>query len=255
MLSYNVAAILTTLETPGNEEVKLLVNGAISKAKKIEYVSTPGEVEEIVFHILAMVQKEHTFLAVLGSVANRLDLVDPVDVAYQFILLLAEDGLLDIEIGHMVTVHPIYDFAIPEEEKHIVMGETPKPLKDIADYEYGHVILGGFLKQDRYMENDEIRLDHLDSLNMIPLSLNMDLIKTFEAMPSEEQKGTPEWKVFKKNMYRHYLEIVANHDNEFHIIHKYDNRGRCYANSYYANYQGNDFQKAVIQLANKEMVM
>jgi DNA-directed RNA polymerase len=42
--------------------------------------------------------------------------------------------------------------------------------------------------------------------------------------------------------------------NEFYLTHRYDKRGRCYAQGYHVNPQGNDWNKAVIELAEKEVV-
>jgi len=38
------------------------------------------------------------------------------------------------------------------------------------------------------------------------------------------------------------------------LTHKYDKRGRCYSQGYHVNPQGNDWNKAVIEFAEKEPV-
>ena len=41
---------------------------------------------------------------------------------------------------------------------------------------------------------------------------------------------------------------------DIYLTHKYDKRGRVYCQGYYISYQGTDWNKAVIELSNKEIV-
>ena len=43
-------------------------------------------------------------------------------------------------------------------------------------------------------------------------------------------------------------------DKSFWLTHKYDKRGRIYDVGYFINPQGNDYHKASIELAHKEVV-
>jgi DNA-directed RNA polymerase len=42
--------------------------------------------------------------------------------------------------------------------------------------------------------------------------------------------------------------------NRFYLTHRYDKRGRTYAQGYHVNTQGNCWNKAVIELADEEVV-
>ncbi len=207
---------------------------------------------ELLLEVLCMTQKEQSFIELLGKLTAK---TQDVDMSIDLLLSMSEHDLINIDVqGKKISVICVYEFDIPEVDKHVVLSKNVIEPVTVNDYEYGHAILGGYLKQNRYNGLVNICLDHLDRLNNIKLSLNITLMNNRVMQPSDKQIGTPEWKEFKRCLYKHYQDIVFAHENKFNIIHKYDNRGRCYTNSYYANYQGNDFQKAVIQLINKEIV-
>ena len=48
------------------------------------------------------------------------------------------------------------------------------------------------------------------------------------------------------------VEVSGN--GEFYLTHRYDKRGRCYSQGYHINYQGNSWNKAVVEFANGEVV-
>ena len=69
----------------------------------------------------------------------------------------------------------------------------------------------------------------------------------------EFQKRQKQAQVF----YEHSLEVmqaIATLGNEFWLTHKYDRRGRTYAVGYHINTQGTDYNKAVLELAKKEVI-
>ena len=110
----------------------------------------------------------------------------------------------------------------------------------------------------RYKQHDgETCLDHINILNSIPLSLNIDLLvrmeeeATFELDTVEKQE---QWQLFKQRSIKKYLDVATDLDNKFYLEWKYDTRGRCYSEGYYINPQGSSFKKAICQLTNKEIV-
>ena len=48
--------------------------------------------------------------------------------------------------------------------------------------------------------------------------------------------------------------MLINEGNRFYLTHKYDKRGRTYCQGYHVSYQGNTYRKAILQLADKELV-
>lgn len=91
----------------------------------------------------------------------------------------------------------------------------------------------------------EVCLSVVENLSQIPLYVNKDIID----LPFN-------WKGEKKfiDKIKVSIDVMLHSCNEFYITHAYDQRGRIYTNAYHLNYQGIDYQKALIQFANKEKV-
>lgn len=113
--------------------------------------------------------------------------------------------------------------------------------------------------------NLDICLDTLNKLNSTELSLNIDLIKTvrnhWSGLDAQAEDETEEeylerviaFERFEKQ-FMHDSAYLVNQDNKFYLTHKYDKRGRIYSCGYTINPQGNSYQKAVIELSNKELI-
>ena len=50
------------------------------------------------------------------------------------------------------------------------------------------------------------------------------------------------------------LELLTMISDKFYLTHRYDKRGRTYAQGYHVNPQGNSWNKAIINFANKEVI-
>lgn len=104
--------------------------------------------------------------------------------------------------------------------------------------------------------------DVLETLNNTPLSINKTVVKHAvhtnngcimkeHESKEEYQQRMEHWKVFiEQTKFVH--EMIG--DNPFFLTHKYDTRGRCYDMGYHVHTQGDSYSKAVIQLANEEVV-
>ena len=109
----------------------------------------------------------------------------------------------------------------------------------------------------------DVCTDHIDRMNGVALCLETRL---FEEMPEAGTKRfsgklTPEavaemdqWVEFCKKSNELYLQVNDLEGNRFFMSHAMDTRGRCYCGGYYINYQGASYKKAMVQLANKEVV-
>lgn len=116
--------------------------------------------------------------------------------------------------------------------------------------------------------------EYLDTVNSVQLCLNYDVIALFEHKLDKQSiidkvilnnaiNGTytnPETAAKQAEDNWHLLlkqTTVATkllEDKMFYLTHKYDTRGRCYAQGYHINYQGDSYCKAMIELANKEEI-
>ncbi len=51
-----------------------------------------------------------------------------------------------------------------------------------------------------------------------------------------------------------YQELIDN-GNKFYFVWKYDKRGRSYSQGYHCNLQGTEYKKAILNFANKELIV
>lgn len=104
--------------------------------------------------------------------------------------------------------------------------------------------------------NDDVCLDVLDSKNSVALSLDLEFLSKVEEMPNSEL-DSPEkqtmWLNQKRQSHEFYL-LMAGQGNKFYLHHKYDKRGRIYANGYHISTQGAPYKKAMLEFAHKQVV-
>ena len=116
--------------------------------------------------------------------------------------------------------------------------------------------------------------EYLDTVNSVKLSLNQDVISLFQHKLDKESiinnvilnnavNGTntnPDYAIKQAednwNLLLKQTEISTKllEGKIFYLTHKYDTRGRCYAQGYHINTQGDSYCKAMIELANKEEI-
>lgn len=181
--------------------------------------------------------------------AAKADLVDWVDAIQQFVV--------KIDIGEDVQRElDMFQYPLP-------MVVPPIQLKSNRDTGYmcsrSSVIL-----RDNHHENDVV-LDHINRANSIKFCINFDtanMIKNtwrnLDKPKDGESKADYQKRVKAFNKYdrsaRDVMNILLKEGNEFYLTHRYDKRGRIYCQGYHVNYQGASWNKAVIELYDKELV-
>lgn len=101
-----------------------------------------------------------------------------------------------------------------------------------------------------------IGLDVINTQNSVPLALNLEFLCKVEERPTHELENVEQqrnWQQFKQESYEVY-SLIADTENRFWLTHKVDKRGRLYANGYHVTTQGTPFKKAMIDLAEPEVV-
>ena len=149
-----------------------------------------------------------------------------------------------------------YQFPMP-------MVVPPKELQDNTDTGY-YTSRNSVILKDNHHDFD-VCLDHLNHVNSVKLTLNhrvtsmiknqwrnLDKPKTGED-PAEYKKRVKAFEKYDRTAYEvmGHLDIAGT---EFYLTHKYDKRGRVYCQGYHVNYQGNTWNKAVIEFADQETV-
>ena len=130
----------------------------------------------------------------------------------------------------------------------------------------GYLTIGwdSLILKDNHHEED-ICLDHINRSNSVALSLDtrvirnirdnrkhLDAPKENESIEEYEKRVQSFLKMEKDSM--RVFAMLVNRGNRFYLTHKYDKRGRTYCQGHHTSYQGNTYRKAILELADKEIV-
>ena len=181
--------------------------------------------------------------------ACQIDLVDWNPTTEQFIVKydITQDVQDDLDR---------YQFPLP-------MIVEPRELKTNNDTGYFTSRNSVILKNNHH--DKDVCLDHLNHMNRVKLTLNNEVASFIEnswrnldkPKPGEDRKDFDKRKKAFEKYDRTARDVMAHLEiagGEFYLTHKYDKRGRVYCQGYHVNYQGNTWNKAVIEFAQAEMV-
>lgn len=123
---------------------------------------------------------------------------------------------------------------------------------------------GSILLNNHYHE-DDVCLDHINRVNKVPVSLNLRTAQMIKNQwrdldkpkaGEEPKKYLDRVKAFEKydRTAQDVMDLMYVAVDRFFVTNRYDARGRCYAQGYHINPQGNAWNKAVIEFADKELV-
>lgn len=123
-------------------------------------------------------------------------------------------------------------------------------------------IKGSLILKDNY-HDDDICLDHLNRVNQTALAINYTVVRHIQNKwngigPYQEGEDVDKYRKRMKafNKYdvcsREVIDFIAAASEEIYLTHRYDKRGRTYAQGYHVNYQGNDWNKACVQFPESE---
>lgn len=162
------------------------------------------------------------------------------------------------------TIPPDLQAEIDKFQYPLPMVVEPRKLKSNSDT--GYLVSGShgsvILKDNHH--DDDVCLDHLNRLNRIKLQINeqtavmvnnkwKNLNKPKDGETREEFQRRV--RAFEKHN-KHAIEVMAlvvQEGNEFYLTHRYDKRGRTYAQGHFINPQGTEYNKAVIEFVNQEV--
>jgi hypothetical protein len=141
-----------------------------------------------------------------------------------------------------------------------------KPEKVTDNYTTGYLTMKHLLvlNGSDYFDDKDICLDHLNRANQVALSMNFDVITSDQGKFVKPVRQTgedfDEYKKRVKQAEQFYqttivvMDQIAQLSDEVYLTHRYDRRGRVYASGYHINSQGDDYRKACLQLARKEVL-
>lgn len=228
-------------------------------------IAIQGLTEKFGFDCLAQIaiHKRATVPAMIGALRHHGDTAQEV----ANLLTRAVNGKLLTYADRdqqFIVIYEIGDGLQLELEKFqypLPMVVQPKEL--VSNLDSGYLTgKGSVILRDNHHDGD-VCLDHLNRMNAQVFSVNLDVAMTihnrWKGLDKQAQDET--WEEFKKRKkaFEKYdrtakdvLNILLQEGNEVHLTHKYDFRGRSYCVGYHVTYQGADWNKAVIEFAEKE---
>lgn len=182
--------------------------------------------------------------------ALEADLIQWMGSAFQFIVVFDITAELQRELD-------MFQFPLP-------MIVQPRPVTN--NREDGYITINRSLLLKKTHHDDDICLDHINRVNKIAFVINFDTAQMVanKWRNLDRQKASETIIDFRrrKKAFEKYdrtakdvLKLLLKESNKFYLTHKYDKRGRIYCQGYHVNYQGAPWNKAVIELAEKEMVL
>ena len=192
----------------------------------------------------------------------------PQEVADK-LLLLCEIDYMDFQESSQKF---IVKYSVSEDVKEMLdryqyplpMVIKPKSVKNNMDTGYLTVKRSVILNGSEYFDDKDMCLDHLNRANSVALSLNMDVVYSEEGKYLRPNRNVNEdFNDFRKRQKQadvfyttsvSVMETIDALSDELFLTYRFDRRGRCYASGYHVSSQGDDYRKAVLQLANKEVV-
>lgn len=211
-----------------------------------------------------------TFSSVVGQSANAIKTVDNLNsfkiissvIAYMIefkLLRLIRAG--DANSGMMELI-PTYtcDSKILNYIKESMylppMVCAPNKLTDNRSSGYKTIEHDSVILKSYNHHDGNVCLDSLNKFNQVALSLDVQMLTTFDEQPKKLIDTPQKQKQFDKlreDSY-HVFKLLIQTGNNFHLTHKVDKRGRTYAQGYHCSTQGNSFRKAIVNLAKQELV-
>lgn len=256
----------------GVELLTAWVNQTFSyESKNIRVSGLRGmDLRELVTDIIvasAYCQHEELFTSFTARMAGTLgwdDKKSSITTIAEITAVLCETDLFDLtQANRFGSWNIISNITLsPQLQEYIAncaylppLVHPPKKLRHNRDTPY--LTIG----QDSVILNkghhgDDVCLDVLDSKNSVALSLDLEFLSKVEEMPNSELESPEKqtmWLNQKRQSHEFYL-LMAGQGNKFYLHHKYDKRGRIYANGYHITTMGAPYKKASLEFAHKQVV-
>lgn len=228
------------------------------------------DLEELVMDMfvgIAYVLYPQLFTGVSAMLAARLrfsDKAEAIATVAEMMAVLCQTDAFDIEKADrnaslmVVSRIPLSDELIEFiENSEYLPPMVCEPLELTHNYSSGYLTHNDSLMLGKGNHHDgDLCLDVLNTMNRVALKLDTEFLSTVEEEPTfdlVDQDTLEQWDAFKKRSYNFY-SLMVQAGNKFYLTHKVDKRGRIYAQGYHITTQGTPFKKAMLELANEQLV-
>ena len=227
--------------------------------------------EDLVLEVSIIILPETapvSYQSVVGRLAEVLgypDIWDGVKTAAEIIAVVCQSDLYDIiaarnsETGSLMIVSN-YSLELETKQKIARMKYLPPMICEPMTVNYNN--------QSHYLGKDEsvllgkdnhhnmtLGLDALNLASQVALSLDEWILTQEEVSkkPLDTKDKADSFYRMRETSKVVYAELVAR-GNEFYFGWKFDKRGRMYSSGYEVNIQSTEYKKALINLANKQII-
>lgn len=238
-----------------------------ARIAQLQGIDLPTLVLDI-FVGVAYCQIEELFTSVSAQMAGRLGFSDKTEaittVAEIMAVLCMTDAFDIFKANKMASLMVISRIPLSVSlvqwitHSQYLPPMVCEPLELVNNFSSGYLthndslILGGPINH----HDGDICLDVLNTMNKIPLKLDLEFLCTLDEQPTFDL-DTPEkakqWSNFVKQSYTFY-DLMQSQGNEFYLTNKVDKRGRIYAQGYHITTQGTPFKKAMLELVTEEYI-
>lgn len=240
-----------------------------SKAKRVAQLGHM-DVEALVLDCFVGVSysvRPELYTSVTAQMAARLNFSDRAEaittVAELLAVLCATDAFDITKDGKMASLFLVSRINLSDRLMEFIENSQYLPPMVCEPLELSHNHSSGYLTHNDSLvlgsgnhHDGDLCLDVLNTINKVAFQLDTKFLSTVEEEPTfdlDDQEKADQWRRFKKQSYRFY-SLMANQGNRFYFNNKVDKRGRIYACGYHLNPQGTSFKKAMLELANEEVV-
>lgn len=161
------------------------------------------------------------------------------------------------------TVSSDLQYRLDQFQYPLPMVIPPEPVKKNSDIGY-LTRKGSIILKDNF-HTDDVCLEIINKMNSVPLTINKHtavMVKNKwrnldKRKPSESNEDFQKRrKAFEKydSVSRETINKIFGESSIFYLTHAYDKRGRMYCQGHHINYQGTDWNKAIVEFAEEEII-
>lgn len=237
-----------------------------ARVQQLKNVDIPELVMDM-FVGVAYVLRPALFTSVTAQMSARLgfsDRTEAITTVAELLAVLCQTDAFDINKPNKQASLEIQSrIQLPAGLLHFIENSEVLPPMVCTPLELTHNHSSGYLTHNDSLilgsgnhHDGDICLDVLNTMNSVAFKLDLDFLCKVEEEPTFEmdsQDKIDQWTVFKRQSYAFY-SLMAQQGNRFYFTNKVDKRGRAYACGYHLNPQGTSFKKAMLELANEELI-
>ncbi len=234
----------------------------------IEYITEKGIPQSFGIELMAQMalHKRANVSTIIGCLRHLCHSAQQcADLLYKSMEADLVDWSPDLEVF-------IVRFTISDDvQRELDMFQFPLPMvvppeKVRSNKENGYLTSEGsiILRKNHHM--DDVCLDHINRMNQVKLRINQNVAKMvknqWRNLDKKKVDETNQDFIARKKAFEKYdkvakdvLNILEKEGSEMYLTHKYDKRGRVYCQGYHVTYQGNAWNKAVIEFAEGEVIV